>query len=236
VILLKFKKLSIIVPVYNEEKTVYQLLKKLNSVNFGLKREIIIVNDGSTDKTDEKILKASRNFKINKIISYLENKGKGHAIRKGIKASSGDIIVIQDADLEYDPRDLKKLLKPILNGDYEVVYGSRFLENTDIFAIPLHFFGNKFLSFITTLLYSKNISDMETCYKMITRNVIKNIKLNANGFEFEPEITAKIIKNGYEILELPIHYKSRSFREGKKINWKDGIKATYCLIKYRFFD
>ena len=229
-------KLSIIIPVFNEEKTIHQLLKKVNSVNYGIEKEIIVVNDGSRDKTLERILEAQKKFKKMKIISYSKNKGKGYAIKRAIKLSSGDIIVIQDGDLEYDPRDLKKLIKPILNEEYKVVYGSRFLGKSSNFDIPLHFLGNKFLSFLTNLLYSKKISDMETCYKMMTRDVIKNIKLNATRFEFEPEITIKIIKSGHDIFELPINYESRSFKEGKKINWRDGLKAAYYLIKYRFFD
>jgi len=229
-------KLSIIIPVFNEEKTIYQLLKKVSSVDFGVDTEIIIINDGSTDKTLEKILKAKKFLKNIKVISYSENKGKGYAIRTAIKNLDGDIIVIQDGDLEYNPEDLKKLIKPILNDDYKVVYGSRVIGNINGFNIFSHRLGNKILSFIASLLYFKKITDMETCYKMMIKDVIKNIKLNAKRFEFEPEITIKIIKKGYDILELPINYQCRSFKEGKKINWKDGIMALYTIIKYRFFD
>jgi len=236
VISLKFKKLSIIIPAYNEEETIYQLLERVDSINFGINSEVIVINDGSTDKTLKRASKARKEFKNIKVISYPKNRGKGHAIRRGIKESDGDIIVIQDADLEYDPEDLRKLIKPILSGNYKVVYGSRMLGNITGFNIPSHRLGNKILSFITTILYFRKITDMETCYKMMTKDVIKNIKLNSRGFELEPEITAKILKSGHNILEIPINYTSRSFEEGKKINWKDGVKAAYCLIKYRFFD
>ena len=164
------------------------------------------------------------------------NQGKGASIRTGLKYFTGDIVVIQDGDLEYNPEDFKKLIKPILENKNKVVYGSRLLGEERGFNVPLHYIGNRILSLVTTLLYFRRVTDMETCYKMITKDVIKALKLKAKRFDFEPEITAKIIKKGYKIIEIPIIYTCRSFKEGKKITWKDGIKALYYLLKYRFVD
>jgi glycosyltransferase involved in cell wall biosynthesis len=232
---MKSNKLSIIVPVFNEEKTLNRILNKLNSVDFSpLTTEIIIVDDYSTDNTREILRKLSGKYKI---FYHKENKGKGAAIRTGLMYVTGDIITIQDADMEYDPCDLPKLTKPILKGKADVVYGSRFIGyKRSLFSIPSHYIGNRVLSLVTAILYMKNITDMETCYKMFSKEALKGIKLQANRFEFEPEITAKFIKSGRKIVELPIHYKSRSFKEGKKIDWKDGVAALYYLFKYRFTD
>jgi len=228
-------KLSIIIPVYNEEKTIEKIVNKVEKVKIkNVKKEIIVINDASKDKTAEILKRISKKYKNIKIFSHKTNKGKGAAIRTGLKYFMGDIIVIQDGDLEYNPEDFKRLIKPILEGKTKVVYGSRLLGEERGFNVPLHYIGNRFLSLITALLYFRRITDMETCYKMMTKDVINSLKLKARRFDFEPEITAKIIKKGYKIIELPIVYNCRSFQEGKKITWKDGIKALYYLLKYRF--
>lgn len=229
-------KLSIIIPVYNEKVYFPQLLKKVEKVDIGdVKKEIIIIDDFSTDGTREMLKK----FKKHKVLFHPHNRGKGAAIRTGLEKVTGDIIVIQDADLEYDPNDYPRLLKPILEGRTQVVYGSRFKGKTfhrRTLAIPTHYIGNRMLSAATTVLYGKWITDMETCYKMFTKNVLKHIRLRAKRFDFEPEITAKILKSGFRIIEVPISFYPRNWRQGKKISWKDGVKALYFLLKYRFTD
>ncbi len=230
-------KLSIIMPVYNEEKTIDKIVGRVQKVNLGkIKKEIIIVNDASKDNSYERLKKLAKKYKNIKLYSHNINQGKGAAIITGLKHFTGDIVVIQDGDLEYNPEDFKRLIKPILEKKTKVVYGSRLLGEERGFNVPSHYIGNRILSLITTLLYFRRITDMETCYKMMTKDVIKSLKLRAKRFDFEPEITAKIIKKGYKIVELPIIYNCRSFEEGKKITWKDGIKALYYLFKYRFID
>lgn len=226
-------KLSIIIPVYNEEKTVARCIKRVKEAEIlpGIKKEIIVVNDGSDDKT-EKILKKLKGIKF---ISYQKNKGKGFAIRQGLKKAKGDYLVIQDADLEYDPRDYKKLLQPILNKEAEVVYGSRFSgEHRNIFF--WHMVANKFLSLLTNILYNSTLSDMEVGYKVFPRKLLLSLNLKENGFGFEPEVTAKILKRKIRIYEVPISYLGREFEEGKKITWWDGVQAVFVLFKYKFFD
>lgn len=228
-------KLSILIPAYNEEDTILKILKKVEAVKLPVKKEIIIVDDGSTDSTGKKLEKVKH-----KVIRHKTNRGKGAAIRTGIKYSTGDIIIIQDADLEYNPKDYKKLIEPILEGRAKVVYGSRFKTGAKgaetKWSIPVHFIGNKILSFLTAVLYFQSITDIETCYKCFRKDVLRGMEVKSKGFEFEPEITSKILKKGYRILEVPIDYKPRKFREGKKINWRDGIKAAYFLLKYRITD
>jgi len=225
-------KLSIIIPVYNEEKTLLELLKRVEKVELPVKKEIIIVDDGSKDNTRNVLEKLNKH----KIFYHEKNKGKGAAIKTALKYVTGDIIIIQDADLEYNPEDYNQLIKPIVNGDYDVVYGSRFLGDRSGFNLPSHYWGNKILTFITVLIYGKKITDMETCYKVIKKEVIKNINIRSDRFNFEPEITSKILKKGYKIKELPINYVARSFKDGKKLTLLDGIIALWSLIKYRFID
>jgi len=233
-------RLSIIIPVFNEEKTIGQILSKVKFAKLpsGYIKEIIVVDDASSDLTSD-ILKKIKGIKV---IRQGENGGKGTAVRTGILASTGEIILIQDADLEYDPDDYIKLIEPIIKGKAEVVYGSR-LSNypLKIFGkkkTPLvtHYLGNRLLTYVTSLLYGNEISDMETCYKVFKKEVIKGMKINAKRFEFEPEITAKIMKKGIKIFEVPIKVKPRGYEEGKKITWRDGFIALWTLIKYRFVD
>jgi len=229
--------LSIIIPVYNEVNTLEKILDKVEKAELPVKKEIILVDDGSTDGSRE-LLKKLAKRKGYKVILRDKNGGKGLALRTGFKHASGDLITIQDADLEYEPEDIALLLHPILRGWTNVVYGSRFLGQKLLsqqrWAMPTHYLGNKLLSILTSLLYFRWITDMETCYKVFTREALDSIKLNSKHFDFEPEITAKFIKKGYRIMELPIRYTSRSVKEGKKISWKDGIPAVLTLIKYRF--
>ncbi|HIH32360.1 TPA: glycosyltransferase family 2 protein [Candidatus Woesearchaeota archaeon] len=233
----RYKKLSIIIPIYNEDRTVDKLINKVLHAKILLKKEIICIDDGSKDNSVKK-LKKFRN-KIHLIV-HKKNQGKGAAIRTGIKYASGDIIIIQDADLEYEPSEYTKLITPIIKGESYVVYGSRYLspvghlkENNHL-TFEIHKLGNHGLSLLTTILYGHYITDMETCYKVFDKDIIKKINIKANKFEFEPEVTAKILRQGIKIMELPIKYYSRDFNEGKKITWRDGIMAAWYLIKYRF--
>jgi len=229
--------LSIIVPLYNEENTISEIINKVQKVKIeGIEKEILIVNDGSKDKSKEVIKKLIKKYNNIKYFEHQKNRGKGAAIRTGIQHISGEYVVIQDGDLEYNPEDFKRLLRPLLEKKFDVVYGSRMLGNITGFKIFSHYYGNILLSLVTTLLYGKKVTDMETCYKMMKSEIIKGLNLKSNKFDIEPEITSKIIKKGYKLIEIPINYKSRSFIEGKKISWKDGLKAVYILIKYRFFD
>lgn len=232
--------LSIIIPVYNEELTIKKIIAMVKKVKFpkGVNREIIVVNDASRDNTLN-ILKKITGIKV---YNHQINMGKGSAVRTGIDKSKGDVIVIQDADLEYNPIYIPFLLKPISENKTKVVYGTRLkhfpLKISGSRKTPLlsHFFGNKFLSLVTRILYQADISDMETGYKMFTKEVIKNIKLHSKRFELEPEITSKILKQGLKIYEVPIKVTPRGYEEGKKITWRDGFIAIWTLIKYRFTD
>ena len=235
-------KLSIIIPVYNEGKTVEEILKKvINEKIPGVEKEIIVVDDGSTDETREKLNKLqSKSFKT---ILQDKNQGKGAAVLAGIKNSTGEYIIIQDADLEYDPKFIRQLIKPILEKKSKVVYGTRIKRlprlagEEKTFRFLLHYFGNRFLSLVTSILYGQWITDMETCYKLFPKVALNGVRMNAKGFEFEPEITAKLLKRGYKIMELPIEVKPRGYEEGKKISAvRDGSKAIWYLFKYRFTD
>ena len=224
-------KLTIIIPVYNEESTVEELIRRVQSTPY--EKEIIIVDDGSIDST-KKILQQINQPNI-KTLCHQENYGKGRAIRTALPEATGDIVLIQDADLEYDPSEYSLLLKPILNSKAEVVYGSRFRgEGKAMFF--WHAMGNKFLTLVTNLLYNAILTDMETCYKVFKREIIGDLNLKSNRFNIEPEITAKILKKGIRIYEVPISYAGREYKEGKKITWKDGVVALGTLFKYRFFD
>lgn len=223
-------KLSIIIPAYNEESTIEKLLDKVRAIEIpNVEKEIIVVDDCSTDKTFE-ILKKQKDLKI---IRQKKNQGKGAAFKIGLKHSTGDIIIVQDADLEYDPEDIKLCVEPILKNQAKVVYGSRELnKNNKAHSGFLYFLGGRLVTFVTNFLYHSCLTDEPTCYKCFDAALLKSIKIDGNGFEWEPEITAKIIKKGIEIKEVPISYFPR--REGKKIKYRDGLKAIWTLIKYRF--
>lgn len=228
-------KLSIIIPAYNEQTTILQLLDKVKKVELpeNIQKEIIIIDDYSVDGTKEILKKLECQYSV---IYHDKNRGKGAAIKTGLKKASGDFIIIQDADLEYDPNEYSKLLQPILDGETQVVYGSRFLNRHHNPRYKLFYLGNKFLSLLFSVLYGQEISDMETCYKLFKKDVLKSITIKSNRFNFEPEITAKVIKAGYKIKEIPVSYQSRSFKEGKKIGWRDGVSAIWTIIKYRLFN
>ncbi len=234
--------LSIIVPIYNEEKTVAEILKRIIASRLpkGFRKEIIAVDDGSGDKTVEII--QGLKIKELKLIKHPVNKGKGAAVRTGFSKASGDIFLIQDADLEYDPKDYLRLLSPMVNDKAVVVYGSRLQDYPLVLwgsrktPLPSHLIGNKLLTFITNLLYGSNLTDMETCYKLFQKDVIRSLDLVSNRFEIEPEITAKLLKQGVKIVEVPIKVQPRTHNEGKKIHWYDGIGAITTLLKYRFIN
>lgn len=229
----KTKILSIIIPVYNEEKTILKLLKEVFASKISLKKEIICVDDGSSDNTVN-VLKRVHGIKL---VIHKKNQGKGAAIRTGIKKATGGIILIQDADLEYDPNDYSSLIKPILDGKTDVVYGSRrLMQDNKQHSGFSYFIGGVGLTIIANALYNINITDEPTCYKVFKSQVLKNINLKCSRFEFCPEVTAKIAKKKILIYEVPIHYYPRSANEGKKIKWNDGFEAVWTLIKYRFVD
>ena len=216
-------------PIYNERKSLLDIVQKIQGV--AINKEIILVDDFSTDGTRD-LLRGLANQGL-MILYHEKNMGKGAALRTGFQHATGDYVIVQDADLEYDPNDYPKLLQPILEGKADVVYGSRFSGNRSN-MMSLHSFGNQFLTWMTNLLYRTAITDMETCYKLFKRPTIQGIKIECNRFNFEPEITAKILKRGLRIVEVPISYSGRSFSEGKKITWRDGFSAIWTLVKYRF--
>jgi dolichol-phosphate mannosyltransferase len=228
--------LSVIIPVYNERDTILKILEKVKSVKIDkIDKEIIIVDDFSTDGTREILESLKGKDEKLKIIFQKKHVGKGFAIRTALKFVEGEIVLIQDADLEYDPNEYPKLIEPILEGKAKVVYGSRVFKKNPKASI-IFYIGGRFLSFLTNLLYGTNITDEPTGYKVFSTDVLKSIDLKCLGFEFCPEVTAKVAKKGYKIYEVPINYNPRSIKEGKKIRFKDALKAVFTLIKYRFID
>jgi len=226
-----FHKLSVIVPVFDERNTVVEIVRRMRAVELPVDLEIVIVDDGSTDGTRD-VLRQLADSTV-RVINHEANRGKGAAIRTGLTHVTGDLVLVQDADLEYDPEDWPKLIAPMLRGKARVVYGSRFTgERRNM--LFLHWIGNRFLSLVTNVLYNTTLSDMETCYKLFDRTLLDGITLRAQRFEFEPEVTAKILRQGVRIYEVPISYTGREFDEGKKITWRDGFVALWTLVKYRF--
>ena len=226
-----FKTLSVLVPVFNEEATLRQVLDRIRAVELPLGLEIVVVNDASSDGTS-RVLAELDDPRI-KVFTHPQNQGKGAALRTGLAEVTGDIVLVQDADLEYDPNDWPSLLAPIMEGKTSVVYGSRFSGDNDNMS-RLHWIGNKFLTVTTTVLYATKLTDMETCYKCFDRRVLEPIHVVSNRFDFEPEITAKVLRQGYRIYEVPISYQGREADEGKKITWRDGFAALKALVKFRF--
>ena len=227
----EYRSLSVIVPVFNERATVAEIIRRIRAVDVPFEVEVIAVDDGSSDGTD-KVLATLGDSTV-RVLTHPVNRGKGAAIRTGLAAARGDLVLIQDADLEYDPQDWPKLIDPILRGKARVVYGSRFTGGR-LNMLPLHWIGNRFLSLVTNVLYSSTLSDMETCYKLFDRRIIEGITIESDRFDFEPEITAKILRRGHRIYEVPISYAGREVTEGKKITWRDGFSALRALVKYRF--
>lgn len=226
------QKISILIPVYNEKNSLLEILKRVEAVDFGLEKEIILIDDYSTDGTRELYAQIPH-----KVLYHKFNQGKGAALRTGIQEASGDIIIIQDADLEYNPEDYKELVKLIKTNCADVVYGSRLADNrnSENFLF-LSFVANNVLTLITRILFGTYLTDMETCYKAFRADILKSIQIKSNRFDFEPEITAKILKRNIRFLETPISYNARTAADGKKIGWKDGLQAIFTLIKYRLFD
>lgn len=224
------KVLSIIIPVYNEQSTVGEVLKRVFGVTIpGWQKQVIVVDDGSTDRTKESLIKWQKKVTV---LFQPVNQGKGSAVTTGINHATGDVVLIQDADLEYSPSDYGKLLEPFADSRVTVVYGSRFL-GAHLSTMYLYALGNKFVTWVTNILFNTNITDMETGYKVFRRNVLGGMTIRARRFDFEPEFTAKILKSGHQIYEVPISYFGRKFSEGKKLTWRDGIIALLTLIKWR---
>jgi glycosyltransferase involved in cell wall biosynthesis len=232
----EFRRLSILIPVFNEARTVEQLVERVQKANScGLEKEIILVDDASTDGTGQ-ILKSLAERDGVKLFSHPHNRGKGAAIRTSIEHATGEILLIQDADLEYDPDDYPILLRPILDGRADVVYGSRFLGNTHRVLLFWHFAANRFLTLLCNMVCNLNLSDMEVGYKVFRRKCAEGLNLNAERFGIEPELTAKLARRHFRFYETAISYSGRDYSEGKKIGWKDGVAALWFIFRYRFFD
>jgi glycosyltransferase involved in cell wall biosynthesis len=231
----KIRKLSVIVPVYNERNTVVEVVRRMRAVELpdGIEREIIVIDDGSRDGTRD-VLRQLGDSTV-RILVHEDNRGKGAAVRTGLALATGDYVLIQDADLEYDPDDWPRLISPVMRGRARVVYGSRFTGERRNMLL-LHWIGNRTLSLVTNILFNSTLSDMETCYKLVDRKLLVDLGLRSDHFDIEPEITAKILKRGIRIYEVPISYMGREFDEGKKITWRDGFAALWTLVKFRFGD
>jgi len=228
-----YTKLSVIVPAFNERNTIVEIVRRMRAVELPMAREIIVVDDGSTDGTRD-VLKQLDDSTL-RVVYHPQNRGKGAAIRTGLEYVTGDLVLIQDADLEYDPDDWPKLLNPVLKGRAVVVYGSRFTgERRNM--LFWHWVANRFLSLLANMLFNSTLSDMETGHKLFDRRIIDQISLRSRSFDFEPEVTAKLLKVGIRIYEVPISYAGRTLDEGKKITWQDGVVALWTLVKYRFVD
>ncbi len=229
-------KLSVVIPVYNEVSTIDAILTKVTSVDIGLEKELVLVDDSSRDGSRERLQAIAKDHPDWIVIFHDRNRGKGAALRSGFAAATGDIVLIQDSDLEYDPKDYSRLLAPILEGHADVVYGSRFLGGGAHRVVYFwHYLGNRFLTLASNMMTDINLTDMEVCYKVFRREVLESIALHEDRFGFEVEITAKIARGKrWRIYEVPVSYYGRSYTEGKKITWKDGVRAGWCILKYRF--
>ncbi len=229
----EYRLLSVIVPVFNERNTVGEIIRRMRQVELPLDLEIVVVDDASSDGTD-KVLSTLEDSTV-RVISHDINQGKGAAIRTALAHARGDLLLVQDADLEYDPEDWPRLLNPILRGKARIVYGSRFTGERKNMLF-WHWVGNRFLSLVTNVLYNTTLSDMETCYKLFDRRVLEGLTIDSDRFEFEPEITAKILRRGHRIYEVPIAYAGRDYGAGKKITWRDGVVVFLTLLRYRVMD
>jgi glycosyltransferase involved in cell wall biosynthesis len=227
-------KLSVVIPVFNEKATILEILRRVRAVSLPLEKEIIVVDDFSGDGTRE--LLRDLDYAGVTVIFQPKNMGKGAALRAGFSKASGEIVLVQDADLEYDPAEYPALLAPILDGRADAVYGSRFLGGVHRVLFFWHSVGNKFLTTLANMITNLNLTDMETCYKVVKKDVVDKIRLKSNRFGIEPEITIKLAKRGCRIYEVPISYSGRDYREGKKINWKDGLAALFHIIRFKLFD
>ncbi|MBR1754684.1 glycosyltransferase family 2 protein [bacterium] len=228
------KKITILIPVYNELNTLETILQKVEQTHLcGMEKEIILIDDFSTDGTRDILKNLENKYRV---LYHEKNMGKGAALRTGFENMTGDIAIIQDADLEYDPKDYEKLVEPVFNGEYDVIYGSRLMGKPDKSFMLTHLLGNKLITFVGTVLYGKKLTDLETCYKVLSKDILQGIKIKSNRFDFEPEITAKVLKKKARFKELPISYNGRGHDEGKKITWKDGFGAIWALIRFRFSD
>jgi len=231
-----FRRLSVVIPVYNEEDTVEEVIAKVRQADaLGLEKQIIIVDDGSTDGTRQ-VLARCQNQDDVRVLFLEHNQGKAAALRRGFAEVGGEIVIVQDADLEYDPTDFPALLRPILAGKADVVYGSRFLGGPHRVLFFWHYVGNRFLTTLSNMLTNLNLTDMETGYKVFRSEVLRQIRLRSSRFGFEPEVTAKVARLGCRIYETPISYYGRTYAEGKKIGWKDGLQAIWCILRYAFLD
>jgi glycosyltransferase involved in cell wall biosynthesis len=233
------EKLSIIIPVYNEQATLAECIRRVVAVELSLEKELVLIDDASTDdsaKVIQELCQQHDQVQI-KVVTHQQNQGKGAALRSGFAAVTGDIVIIQDADLEYDPNDYHRLLKPMLDGRADVVYGSRFVGSEEKRVIYFwHYIGNKLLTTFSNMCTNLNFTDMETCYKVFRREVVEKLNIKSNRFGVEPEMTAKVARAGWRVYEVGISYSGRTYAEGKKITWKDGLKAILTIIRFRFFN
>jgi glycosyltransferase involved in cell wall biosynthesis len=232
------KLLSIVMPVYNEERWIEEIIRRVMAVDMPLERELVVVNDCSGDGTARKLEEIKGRYPqgVIRVFHHEKNRGKGASLRTGFREAKGDILLVQDADLEYSPSDYGRLLKPILEGRADVVFGSRFIGEEHRVLFYWHSLGNRFLTMLSNMFTDLNLTDMEVCYKVFRREALEGISIRSNRFGFEPEITAKIARKRVRIYEVPVHYDGRTYSEGKKIGWKDGVKAIGCILFFRFFD
>ena len=233
---MRIQKLSIIIPVYCERATIREIIRRVENAPVDLEKEIIIVDDASTDSTRDILQQVQEESPHLKIFYHEVNRGKGAALRTGFAHVTGQVVIIQDADLEYDPKEYPRLLQPILEGDADVVYGSRFLGSPQRTLYFWHYLGNRFLTFLSNLLSNLNLSDMETCYKAFRASLLQDLQFKSDRFGFEPEFTMKAARNDYRIYQVPISYRGRTYRDGKKINFWDGLAALWHIFRFRFWD